>query len=172
MCLVEGEIRGERREADCKRVAGCTPTYTLLCETKGGAIINDIVFILKGLTDALITLFFRQTLVGLLLTFFELLLTWTWGLGAKGLLLYSDLTCSTPAAAVSYGFAPFQILASPRYSSPSLLPACTMRRDNSPPNPAFQDHVRERGDQVFWEHTHETAASDDFLNDSLLPRPR
>ena len=30
----------------------------LLCETQGGAIINDIVFILKGLTDALIALFF------------------------------------------------------------------------------------------------------------------
>ena len=64
MCLVEGEIRGERREADCKRVAGCTPTYTLLCEIKGGAIINDIVFILKGLTDALITSFFETNLGG------------------------------------------------------------------------------------------------------------
>ena len=110
--------------------------------------------------------------MGLLLTFFELLLTWTWGLGAKGLLLYSDLTCSTLAAAVSYGFAPFQILAPPRNSSPALLPACTARRDSSPPNPAFRDPVRERGDQVFGEHTPVTAASDDFLNDSLLPRPR
>ena len=64
--------------------------FNILCETKGGAIINDIVFILKGQTDTLITLIFlRQTLVGLLLTFFELLLSWTWGLGPKGLLLYS-----------------------------------------------------------------------------------
>ena len=152
----------------------CSRLYSnILCETKGGAIINDIVFILKGLTDALITPFvLRQTLVGLLLTFFELLLTWTWGLGAKDLLLYSDLTCSTLAAAVSYGFAPFLILASPRNSSPALLPACTARRDSSPPNPAFRDPVRERGDQVFGEHTPVTAASDDFLDDNLLPRPR
>ena len=84
----------------------------------------------------------------------------------------TDLTCSTLAAAVSYGFAPFQILAPPRNSSPVLLPACTKRRDNSPTNPAFRDPVRERGDQVFGEHTPVTAASDDFLNDSLLPRPR
>ena len=61
----------------------------ILCETKGGAIINDIVFILKGLTDALITLFFETNLGGAIIDFFELLLTWTWGLGAKGLLLYS-----------------------------------------------------------------------------------
>ena len=27
LALVEGERRGERSEADCKRVAGCTPTY-------------------------------------------------------------------------------------------------------------------------------------------------
>ena len=69
MCLVEGE----RREAGCKRVA----------------IINDIVFILKGLADALITPFFETNLGGAIIGFFELLLTWTWGLGAKGLLLYS-----------------------------------------------------------------------------------
>ena len=71
MCSVEGERREERREAGCKLVASCSRSPNILCETKGGAIINDIVFILKGLTDALITLvFFRQTLVGLLLTFF------------------------------------------------------------------------------------------------------
>ena len=145
----------------------------ILCETKGGAIINDIVFILKGLTDVLITLsFFETNLGGAIIDFFELLLTWTWGLGAKGLLLYSDLTCSTLAAAVSYGFAPFQILAPPCNSSPALLPACTARRDSTPPNPAFHDPVRERGDQVFGEHTPVAAASDDFLNDSLLPRPQ
>ena len=62
----------------------------ILCETKGGAIINDIVFILKGLTDTLITPgFFETNLGGAIIDFFELLLTWTWGLGAKGLLLYS-----------------------------------------------------------------------------------
>ena len=144
----------------------------ILCETKGGAIINDIVFVLKGLTDALITPFFQTNLGGAIIDFFELLLTWTWGLGAKGLLLYSDLTCSTLAAAVSYGFAPFQILAPPRNSSPTLLPACTARRDSSPPNPAFHDPVWEKGDRVFGEHTPATAASDDFLNDNILPRPR
>ena len=64
MCLVEGERRGERREADCKLVAGCSRSPNILCETKGGAIINDIVFILKGLTDALITLFFFETNLG------------------------------------------------------------------------------------------------------------
>ena len=89
-----------------------------------------------------------------------------------GLTRTTDLTGSTLAAAVSYGFAPFQILAPPRNSSPALLPACTARRDSSPPNPAFRDPVRERGDQVFGEHTPVTAASDDFLNDSLLPQPR
>ena len=68
---------------DCKLVAGCTRSPNILCETKGGAIINDIVFILKGLTDALITLFFETNLGGAIIDFFELLLTWTWGLGAK-----------------------------------------------------------------------------------------
>ena len=89
-----------------------------------------------------------------------------------GLTRTTDLTGSTVAAVVSYGFAPFQILAPPRNSSPSLLLACTARRDISPSNPAFRDPVRERSDQVFGEHTPVTAASDDFLNDSLLPRPR
>ena len=69
MCLVEGERRGERREADCKRVA-VVLQHTLLCETKGGAIINDIVFILKGLTDALITPFFETNLGGAIIDFF------------------------------------------------------------------------------------------------------
>jgi hypothetical protein len=36
----------------------------ILCETKGGAIINDIVFIVKGLTDALITPGFFETNLG------------------------------------------------------------------------------------------------------------
>ena len=100
------------------------------------------------------------------------------GFGSKsyyyilGLTRTTDLTCSTLAVVVSYGFAPFQILAPPCNSSPSLLPACTARRNRSPPNPAFRDPVRERGDQVFGEHTPVTAANDDFLNDSLLPRPR
>ena len=88
-----------------------------------------------------------------------------------GLTHTTDLTGSTLAAAVSYGFTPFQILAPPRNSSPALLPVSTARRDNSPLNPAFRDPVRERGDQVFGEHTPMTAASDDFLNDNLLPRP-
>ena len=44
--------------------------HTLLCETKGGAIINDIVFILKGLTDALITPFFETNLGGAIIDFF------------------------------------------------------------------------------------------------------
>ena len=86
-----------------------------------------------------------------------------------GLTRTTDLTRSSLAATVSYGFAPFQILAPPRNSSPALLPACTARRDSSPPNPAFREPIRERGDQVFGEHTLVTAASDDFLNDSLLP---
>ena len=86
-----------------------------------------------------------------------------------GLTRTTDLTCSTLAAAVSYGFAPFQILAPPHNSSPALLPACTAIRDSSPPNPVFRDPVQERGDQVFGEHTPVTAASDDFLNDNLLP---
>ena len=89
-----------------------------------------------------------------------------------GLTRTTNLTGSTLAAAVSYGFALLQILAPQCNSSPALLPACTVRRDSSPPNPAFRDPVRERGDQVFGEHTPVTAASDDFLNDSLLPRPR
>ena len=71
MCLVEGERRGERREADCKLVASCSRIPNILCETKGGAIINDIVFILKGLTDALITPgFFETNLGGAIIDFF------------------------------------------------------------------------------------------------------
>ena len=66
MCLVEGE----RREAGCKLVAGCSRSSNILCETKGGAIINDIVFILKGLTDALITPFFETNLGGAIIDFF------------------------------------------------------------------------------------------------------
>ena len=43
----------------------CSRLYSnILCETKGGAIINDIVFILKGLTDALITPGFFETNLG------------------------------------------------------------------------------------------------------------
>ena len=101
-------------------------------------------------------------------------MTWTWGLGQRptiilGLTHTTDLTGSTLAAAVSYGFTPFQILAPPRNSSPSLLPACIARRDSSPPTPAFRDPVRERGDQVFGELTRATAGSDDFANDDFFP---
>ena len=66
-----------------------------------------------------------------------------------GLTRTTDLTGSTLAATVSYGFAPFQILAPPRNSSPALLPAFTASRYSSPPNPAFRDPIRERSDQVF-----------------------
>ena len=62
-----------------------------------------------------------------------------------GLTRTTDLTGSTLAATLSCGFAPFQILAPPRNSSPSLLPACTARRDSSPPNTAFHDPVQEWG---------------------------
>ena len=70
MCLVEGERRGEIREASCKLVAGCSRSPNILCETKGGAIIKDIVFILKGLTDALITPFFETNLGGAIIDIF------------------------------------------------------------------------------------------------------
>ena len=36
-------------------------------------------------------------------------------------------------------------------------------------NPASHDPVRERGDQVFGEHTRATAGSDDFVNDDFFP---
>ena len=106
MCLVEGEGRGERREADCKLVAGCSRSPNILCETKGGAIINDIVFILKGLTDALITQFFWDKLGGAIIV----LDMGFWGERPTiilGLTRTTNLTCSIIAAAVSYGFTLF-----------------------------------------------------------------
>ena len=63
----------------------CSRLYSnILCETKGGAIINDIVFILKGLTDALITPgFFETNLGGAIIDFFGAIIDLDVGFGGQ-----------------------------------------------------------------------------------------